>query len=78
MLKTLLFTLIFVAIAFILLSVGVIIKGKFANTHVSANREMQRRGIHCAQTQDREARRDNPNAVKEKSTKPTNTNLQIS
>lgn len=67
MLKTLLFTLLIVAISVILLSITVIIKknGRFPNTHIGGNRNMRKRGIKCAQSQDRDARKDNPMAVKE-------------
>lgn len=59
-------TIIIVAIAMFLLSVGVIIKGRFVNSHVSANKALRRKGIHCAQQQDREARAANKYAVKER------------
>lgn len=65
MLNTLFFTGIIVALAVFLLSVGIIIKGKFPNSHVSHNPEMRRRGIHCAQQQDREARQKSKLSVKE-------------
>lgn len=60
-------TIIIVAIAMVLLSVGIIVKGRFVNSHVSGNKELRRRGIHCAQQQDREARAERKNAVKEHS-----------
>lgn len=66
MIKSLLPILIILLFAVILLSVGVIVKGRFVNSHVSGNRELRRRGIHCAQQQDREARRPNPHAVEER------------
>lgn len=66
MLNIVLPTIIIVAIAVVLLSVGIIIKGRFVNSHVSGNRALRRKGIHCAQQQDREARRENPHAVKER------------
>lgn len=59
-------TLLIVAIAVVLLSVGIIIKGKFVNSHVSGNKALRRQGIHCAQQQDREARQENTKAVKER------------
>lgn len=67
MLKILFPILIIVAVAVVLLSVGIIIKGRFVNSHVSGNRALRRQGIHCAQQQDREARRENPHAVSERS-----------
>lgn len=67
MFKTLLFTLLIIAISIVLLSITVIIKknGKFPNTHVGGNRHMRKRGIKCVQSQDRDARKENPMAVKE-------------
>lgn len=68
MLKTLLLTLLIVAISFALLAITIIIKknGRFPNTHVGGNKHMRKRGIKCAQSQDRDARRNNPFAVEEK------------
>ncbi|MBO7231383.1 MAG: hypothetical protein J6V20_08275 [Bacteroidaceae bacterium] len=67
MFKTLLFTLLIIAISVILLSITIIIKknGKFPNTHIGGNKNMRKRGIKCAQSQDRDARKENPMAVKE-------------
>lgn len=67
MFKTLLFTLLIIAISIALLAIKIIIKknGRFPNTHVGGNKEMRRRGIKCVQSQDRDARRSNPMAVKE-------------
>ena len=69
MFKTLLITLLIIAISFALLAITIIIKknGKFPNTHVGGNREMRRRGIKCVQSQDKDARRDNPMRVSESS-----------
>ena len=67
MFKTLLFTLLIIAISIALLAIKIIIKknGRFPNTHVGGNKEMRRRGIKCVQSQDRDARRQNSMAVKE-------------
>lgn len=59
-------TIAIVAIAVVLLSVGIMIRGRFVNSHVSGNRALRRKGIHCAQQQHREARRSNPHAVQER------------
>ena len=69
MFKTLLITLLIIAISFALLAITIIIKknGKFPNTHVGGNREMRRRGIKCVQSQDKDARRKNPMRVSESS-----------
>lgn len=68
MFKTLLFTLIIIAASVALLSITIIIKknGRFPNTHVGGSKAMRKRGIKCVQSQDKDARRDNPMAVKEK------------
>ena len=67
MFKTLLYTLLIIAICVALLAVKVIIKknGRFPNTHVGGNKAMRKRGIKCVQSQDRDARKANPMAVKE-------------
>lgn len=67
MFKTLLYTLLIIAISVALLSITIIIKknGKFPNTHVGGNKHMRKRGIKCVQSQDRDARKANPMAVKE-------------
>ena len=67
MFRTLLFTLLIIAICVALLAIKVIIKknGRFPNTHVGGSKAMRQRGIKCAQSQDRDARRENPMAVKE-------------
>ena len=71
MFKTLLITLLIIAISFALLAITIIIKknGKFPNTHGGGNREMRKRGIKCGQSQDKDARRDNPMRVSESSNK---------
>lgn len=68
MLKTLLITLLIVAICIALLSVKIIFKknGRFPNTHVSGNKAMRKRGIGCVQSQDREAQHLNPHAIPER------------
>ena len=50
MLKTLLITLLIVAICIALLSVKILFKknGRFPNTHVSGSKAMRKRGIGCA------------------------------
>ena len=67
MFKTLLFTLLIIAISFALLAITIIIKkkGRFPNLHIGGNKEMRKRGIKCAQSQDKEARRENPMRVRE-------------
>ena len=58
----LLIVILLLAAAFILLSVRVILKrnGRFSGQHISQSKTMRERGIHCATSQDREARRKAP------------------
>ena len=51
-----------------LLSVNILLKknGKFPNIHVGSNPAMRKRGIGCVESQDRQAQKSNPMAVKEK------------
>lgn len=61
MIKLLLLSLLFVAIAVALLSVKVIFKrgGEFTSQHIHDSQAMKDRGIHCVMDQDREARSKN-------------------
>lgn len=67
MFKTLIFALLIIAISFALLAITIIIKknGRFPNIHIGGNKEMRKRGIKCAQSQDRDARKNNPMRVSE-------------
>jgi hypothetical protein len=65
MFETLFISVLIVAICIALLSVGIIVKGRFPSTHVCGNKAMRERGIHSAQQQDREARQVNPHAIAE-------------
>lgn len=68
MLKTILITMLIVAICIALLSVKILLKknGRFPNTHISGNKAMRERGIGCVQSQDREAHKKNPHAIPER------------
>lgn len=59
--KEIIITIACIAIAIILLCIRVIIKknGTFSSEHISENKRMKQDGIHCATSQDREARRKN-------------------
>lgn len=59
MLTTFLIILLIVAVSVLLLGVRVFFVrgGKFPNTHVSGNKALNRQGIGCIQSQDREAQR---------------------
>ena len=50
MLYTILFTLGFIAIAFMLLAIKIIVKkgGRFPNPHIGANKALADKGITCA------------------------------
>jgi hypothetical protein len=54
-----------IGIAILLLSLGVILRKdhKFRSEHISQNQRMRQDGIHCATSQDREARRKNANKI---------------
>lgn len=67
MLKTTLLAVLIIAISFALLAVTILIKknGKFPNSHVGGNKELRKRGIKCAQSQDRDAQKENPMAIAE-------------
>ena len=59
-LKVLLLSVVLIGIVFLLMAIGILIKknGKFPNLHIESNKEMQKRGIACATTQDRMAQKD--------------------
>ena len=52
-------------LAMLLLCVRIILKknGKFSSQHISENKRMRQEGIHCATSQDRQARRKNINKI---------------
>ena len=56
MLKAFLITLVIVAVSVCLLSIGIMVRGRFPNMHVSGNKALREKGILCVQGQDREAR----------------------
>ncbi|WP_075591114.1 hypothetical protein [Labilibacter marinus] len=58
-LKVLLLSVVLIGIVFVLMAIGILIKkgGKFPNLHIGSNKEMQKRGISCATTQDRQAQK---------------------
>ena len=66
MIQILLPTIIIVAISIFLLSIGILIKGKFVNMHISGNKAIQRHKLSSATTQDAEARMENKYAVAER------------
>lgn len=68
MLKTIVITMLIVAICIALLSIKILIKknGRFPNSHVSGSKAMRERGIGCVQSQDRAAQKANPHAIAER------------
>ena len=58
MIKTLLLTLLIVAVAMVLFCVKLLFKknGRFSSQHVHDNTALRKKGIHCVMDQDREAR----------------------
>ena len=69
MLITLLFTLLILAICIVLLAITILImkNGRCPNIHIGGSKHMRKRGIKCVQSQDRDARKENPMRVKERS-----------
>lgn len=65
LLKITLLVVLLVLAAVAGLSVRVILckNGRFPNTHVSGSKAMRDKGIGCVQSQDFEARRQNPNSI---------------
>ena len=63
--KELLIVIGLLVAAMLLLSVRVLLKkdGKFSSQHISENKRMRQDNIHCATSQDREARRRNTNKI---------------
>lgn len=67
MLKTLLLTLVIIAVSMVLLAIKIIIKkkGRFPNTHIGHSAAMRKQGIHCVQSMDRMERKENPHRIAE-------------
>jgi hypothetical protein len=63
--KEILIVIGILAAAMRLLCVRVLLKknGKFSSQHISENKRMKQDGIHCATSQDRQARRKNTNKI---------------
>ena len=69
MIRVFLITLLLIAVGMVLMSVTILIKkgGRFPNTHVCGNKHLRKQGITSAQTQDKQAQRENKMAVRESS-----------
>ena len=63
--KEILIVIVILATAMLLLCVRILLKknGKFSSQHISENKRMRQDGIHCATSQDRQARRKNINKI---------------
>lgn len=57
--KVILLSVVLMGLVAVLMSVRILLrkKGQFPNLHIGANKEMAKRGISCATTQDRLARK---------------------
>lgn len=66
--KTFLIVVVMLLAGVALLSANILIKknGKFPNIHVGSNPAMRKRHIGCVESQNREAQKENPMAVKER------------
>ena len=53
-------SVVIVGVAFVFLGLSTLLKknGKFPNMHIGGNKDLAKRGITCATTQDREAQRN--------------------
>ena len=67
MLKLFLIIIAIVAIALAFLCIRLFVGKRFVHTHIDGNRALNKQGIHCAQSQDRQMRRAKRTAVKERS-----------
>ena len=63
--SSILITIVAVAVGMALLCVGVIFRKdhSFRSQHIAENERMKESKIHCATSQDREARRDNTRKI---------------
>ena len=66
--KTFFTVIVFLLAAVVLLSVSILLKknGKFPNIHVGSNPAMRKHKIGCVESQDKQAQKSNPMAVKER------------
>ena len=65
MFQLFLITLAFLAIAVALLSIKLYFGKKFVHTHIDGNKALNKKGIHCVQSMDRNMRKPNPFRVSE-------------
>ncbi|MBE9467529.1 MAG: hypothetical protein IMY72_04290 [Bacteroidetes bacterium] len=64
--KIFLISLVFIGIAFVALSIKILLKknGEFPNSSISKNKELKKRKIFCAKTQDKIANSEGCDACK--------------
>lgn len=67
MLKTLVISVLIIAICMVLLAIRIVLKknGRFPNGHVSGSKALRDKGITCMQSQDFAMRLPNPHRVEE-------------
>lgn len=70
MLKTILLTLIIVAVSMAFLAIKLLVKrnGRFPNLHIGGSAAMRKRGITCVQSMDFAERQPNPHRIAERRT----------
>ena len=66
-LKIILITAILLGIVMALFAIRILLQkdGKFPHTHIGGNRDMARRGIFCASTQDKVEQKDKRHILKD-------------
>ena len=66
MFQIFLIILAIIAIAVALLGIKVLLGRKFVNMHIEGNKALNKKGIHCVQSMDRNMRKENPHRVSER------------
>ena len=66
MFQIFLIILAIIAIAVALLGIKVLLGRKFVNMHIEGNKALNKQGIHCVQSMDRNMRKENPHRVSER------------
>jgi hypothetical protein len=66
MFQIFLIILAIIAIAVALLGIKVLLGRKFVNMHIEGNKALNKKGIHCVQSMDRNMRKENPHRVRER------------
>lgn len=68
MFKLIIAIMLIVAISIALLAIKIILQkdGRFPNTHISGSKAMQKYGVKCVQSQDRDAQAESSFAIAER------------